>query len=554
MDGDLGIPDALHALHTDELVHFFKHRDKVLRKSQSYPYFVARTLKDYVGFLFSTWGGACWNICVLPTTLVDMVSIISFALISTFFLFALMVYCILNKTYTELSTSTNENMASQTTQVLDDIYGELSNEEIAAACDALAEPIALSKNSDTSRRFDLDVAKLLLQCAALMYARTDAPLLAALRTKGPSASPGHKRDKDADTSAPGALLANEIGTPMAQAVCAALRTHPEEVAMRAFAQKYGLEYVTLSEMHSQSSATCGLFYHPQKAFIILAYKGTSPAEFAEWVTDLSFEPQCAGSWIRGFGKVHGGFLSRIFPDHVKRRTRMPYSTIRAAVNICARELLKDKPLGTQINVWTTGHSLGCSLASLVYARQINEPGDLGRGAVVRDAYLFAAPILCDSTSVSAFNNRMRHENTSDGCHPRTMWRVTNGLDVVAVGLPHQGDHPRWGLSAHNIFSFAHLGSEIELRPAPHRCIVRGSHVTAGSEVRVVSRVHKQKAKGSNVDEKAGKVEDECALARAKCRKMQALPLLGRGFAHFATFYWVALTDVATGRCKWDEDP
>ena len=36
----------------------------------------------------------------------------------------------------------------------------------------------------------------------------------------------------------------------------------------------------------------------------------------------------------------------------------------------------------------------------MYARQINEPRDLGKNVMVRDAYLFAAPILCDVDSVN----------------------------------------------------------------------------------------------------------------------------------------------------------
>jgi len=91
-------------------------------------------------------------------------------------------------------------------------------------------------------------------------------------------------------------------------------------------------------------------------------------------------------------------------------------TIKQAVSVCAKQLLLNQPAGTQINVvrdshclgvptshplqWSTGHSLGCALGSLVYARQINEPGDFGRSVVIRDAYLFAAPILCDIQSVN----------------------------------------------------------------------------------------------------------------------------------------------------------
>lgn len=50
----------------------------------------------------------------------------------------------------------------------------------------------------------------------------------------------------------------------------------------------------------------------------------------------------------------------------------------------------------QINVWFTGHSLGCATASLVYSsflstrrKQIN----------LRDSYLFAAPIVSDQETV-----------------------------------------------------------------------------------------------------------------------------------------------------------
>jgi Lipase (class 3) len=98
--------------------------------------------------------------------------------------------------------------------------------------------------------------------------------------------------------------------------------------------------------------------------------------------------------------AHGGFVDKIFPRKIKPGARLPYDTIREAVKATSKVLLTDKPIGTQINVWTTGHSLGCSLASLVYARQINEPRDLGRNVMVRDAYLFAAPILCDVDSVN----------------------------------------------------------------------------------------------------------------------------------------------------------
>jgi hypothetical protein len=45
----------------------------------------------------------------------------------------------------------------------------------------------------------------------------------------------------------------------------------------------------------------------------------------------------------------------------------------------------------------TGHSLGTAIASLAYAKALMS-NNLGEHAVLRDAYLFATPIICDQIS------------------------------------------------------------------------------------------------------------------------------------------------------------
>ncbi|KZV92695.1 alpha/beta-hydrolase [Exidia glandulosa HHB12029] len=554
------IQSSLHALHADELVYLFKNRSKILGPHKNYKHLVWRTYKDYCYFLWFTWTRAIWNITILPTTFLDRISIIAFAVVASGVLFALFVLCLLinipavNTLY-EWFSFRYANGVSMINCMHPEIFDELSKEEIQHAYDALSAPIANCPNTDTKRHFNLDIAKLLLQCSAVMYERTSAPLQRALaiETEGLK-TPGHRVDTNPDGTLPGALLVNELGSHAATEVSKQLHRHHEENKMNEFAKKHGLEYATVSELNSQSSAVCGMFYDPNGTFIILAYKGTSPEEFSEWASDFTFEPKHAGHWIRGFGKCHGGFFSKIFPKRVGRGTRMPYNTIKHAVNVCAAQLLQRQPHGTQINVWTTGHSLGCALASLVYARQINEPGDFGRSVVVRDAYLFAAPILCDIHSVHAFNNRMHHASNVHGHHPRTMWRVTNGKDVVATALPHQGDHPEWGLSPYNLFSFAHLGTEIELRNFPHRCIVRGNHITPGSHVRVVSKFRSHNSPPPDHPEHAVKAKHERSLfARAGLRKLEQIPLIGRLISHGTAFYWVALRDVSVGSCEWDEE-
>jgi len=373
-----------------------------------------------------------------------------------------------------------------------------------------------------------------------MYERTSSPLHNALddlvrkRHKHP-----HRRQSTV-VSQPGDLLQDYVGHDDAQEVTKHLHTNPEEDALANFADSLGLRYATISELNSQGSAFCGMFWDPESTWIILAYKGTSPTEFEEWTTDFSFNPRDVGHWIRGWGKAHGGFVDKIFPRRIRAGARLPYDTIREAVKVVSQSLLINKPSDTQINVWTTGHSLGCALASLVYAKQINEPHGLGANVVVRDAYLFAAPILCDVDSVNAFNNRMNY----DPDHPRTMWRITNGLDMVARSLPASGDNGEWSLSPYNLFSYAHIGTEIQLLSAPMTSLVNGeTHITPGSDVYITSAgvvntslLHK--------DPEAKKKQDNL-------KYFQNLPLIGRVLSHGTASYWMALNEVKTGRCDWE---
>jgi hypothetical protein len=67
-------------------------------------------------------------------------------------------------------------------------------------------------------------------------------------------------------------------------------------------------------------------------------------------------------------------------------------TISAGIKIVTDELAKGKPPGTKIHVWYTGHSLGTAIASLAYSTALLSK-DTGSNALLRDAYLFATPIV-----------------------------------------------------------------------------------------------------------------------------------------------------------------
>ena len=188
-----------------------------------------------------------------------------------------------------------------------------------------------------TRIFNLDIAKILLQCSALMYERTSEPLQGALETTREALhQPLPSQEKippvDPSISQPGGVLQTAVGAVRANEISASLhQNNHEESVMASFAARLKIEYATVSELNSQSSAFCGCFWDPKSNYIIVAFKGTVPTEFVEWAGDFSYEPVEAGDYIRGFGRVHGGFMERIFPRRIEPGARLPYGEFRSVV-------------------------------------------------------------------------------------------------------------------------------------------------------------------------------------------------------------------------------
>jgi hypothetical protein len=100
-------------------------------------------------------------------------------------------------------------------------------------------------------------------------------------------------------------------------------------------------------------------------------------------------------------------------------TELPADSIREGIQIVADHLTKNTGIHS-INVYFTGHSLGCATASLAYARAVaKQSTDYKSNVRIRDAYMFAAPVIGDVKTRDAFNAMM-----SSGL-PRSMWRVSN---------------------------------------------------------------------------------------------------------------------------------
>jgi len=131
-----------------------------------------------------------------------------------------------------------------------------------------------------------------------------------------------------------------------------------------------------------------------------------------------------------------------------------------------------------------------------------------------------------------------------------MWRVTNGLDMVATALPDAGDNTAIPLGPSNLFSFAHLGMELTLRKGPEKSVVSGNAFTHGTIVRIESEVTTQPRPANPPNEVDAADEDERAIE--KLHKLERIPILGRVVAHAPGLYWHMLQNIQIGECEWQD--
>jgi hypothetical protein len=61
-----------------------------------------------------------------------------------------------------------------------------------------------------------------------------------------------------------------------------------------------LEYEPISELNSSSSSYAAIFWDRRMNWVIVAFKGTSPAEFDEWLTDFDITRVPAGHHLPGY--------------------------------------------------------------------------------------------------------------------------------------------------------------------------------------------------------------------------------------------------------------
>ncbi|KAF8323587.1 Alpha/Beta hydrolase protein [Cantharellus anzutake] len=563
-DGDDDIHSILRKLRLDEVVGLSQNNThkRTVRYNAAGNYISLVFLETgrYIRYLFQTWTSVIISILFGGLGLFDALSLLFFAVGGSALLLLILIFClaahfpVLVRLYYRWSAKYGGGLGLVNAGNPSLFYA-LTQEQAAAAKKALGVDIAKQKDNTKERFFDFDIAKLTLQIASVIYEHDNDAIRKAValtasdkpKTYAPQLSSivsGIRTNLDPPSHGPGRLLEDLFGEQKSDDVSQALDSEGDR-KIREFCAKFGIDFEPVSELNNTSSAFAGLFWDPNSNWIILSFKGTGPIEFGEWLSDFNAFMVPVGTHVNLFSKVHKGFKERVFPEDVsKLGSFRPYDTILAGTKALAKWLRKKNGFGdnVKINLWFTGHSLGCATASLVYTRMVMND-DLPKKIELRNPYLFAAPILCDRPSVESFNGKM----FGDSKRIKTMWRITSNDDAVATLLPELGDYNSLQISPNNGFAFAHLGTELKLRNEPDNSNVAGNHITYGTTVHLDSAFSKEEIAKQRAEHLAQPGEAKRELIGVF---LQKIPLIGRLIAHCTIYYWDQLDRVAIGECNW----
>jgi hypothetical protein len=232
--------------------------------------------------------------------------------------------------------------------------------------------------------------------------------------------------------------------------------------IRKQALRWGMRFASISDFTSVGGPFCGLFWpagapaNGEAPWVVLAFKGTSPTNVSEFLIDGTIAHRPANAFFGG-GAVHQGFYTALAPGAEARTD--PYATILHALRHLATQLRA--PGAPPVPLWVTGHSLGAALASLLYARLLASPGDVGPDLALRQAYTYGAPRSADADFCARFDFAM---SVPFGDATRSLWRVIDRWDVVTHIPPGLADREenRAVLPDTSLLNYGHFGIGVQL--------------------------------------------------------------------------------------------
>ncbi|KAG0151071.1 hypothetical protein CROQUDRAFT_713059 [Cronartium quercuum f. sp. fusiforme G11] len=242
----------------------------------------------------------------------------------------------------------------------------------------------------------------------------------------------------------------------------------EEPILR-LANEWGLRFVSIADFR-RSGSFAGIFYSYNSGsehlpFMIITIKGTSPDSFRDILIDCESNLESSGDFL-GTGMAHEGFYDSLFPSKTSGAEVHPYRRIIERIKMIARSARQNT--GLRSNLFIGGHSLGAGLASLLYARLLESPKDLGDDIVLRDAYTFGTPRTCDAKLATRIDFNLNNPSNQG----RQMWRIANRSrsphigDCITRVPPGMADNRdfRGDVSDGSQFAYAAVGIRVDLKP------------------------------------------------------------------------------------------
>ncbi|KAI7904234.1 Alpha/Beta hydrolase protein [Cokeromyces recurvatus] len=288
-------------------------------------------------------------------------------------------------------------------------------------------------NEDRHRTFDISIAQSLTVLSALIYERQDEFITKAFQ-----------------------LGNDNEHTPAIEQEMNRLIWESEN-RIRTIARTYGLHFAGVTELKSLAGPFCGLYWpiNYEQPFIIVVFKGTTPTNYSEFLVDATLQRVDARTFL--FGSAHEGFYDSLFSTSADNDSTNhdPYYSIQKAINHIASELSHRGP----VQIWVTGHSLGAALASLLFARLLKSPEDLGEHCQLRDAYVMGCPAIGDNDFAANFASFTNMPLS----RPSVFWRLINQSDVVSH-IPVGYDNSMVGYYAPStdFFNYSHIGHAVQI--------------------------------------------------------------------------------------------
>jgi hypothetical protein len=240
--------------------------------------------------------------------------------------------------------------------------------------------------------------------------------------------------------------------------------HPDVVSY--FATQWRLETVRVLKTDLASY----IYYSTQYPFVVVAFKGTSPFDLSEWLTDVMMVKVRPDGGVLP-GQVHEGFYNTFQWDTPSPGDREWSNRHQCDVEQVL-ELLRSSVIpkvtsnpSQRVNLWITGHSLGAALATVFLSHLTYlHTSPLSPNAKLRGAYTFGSPRVGDSTFASITDSQTALAKAS-------CFRVVNANDMIpalpftadlAVSPIHQILKESRGKAPNMVTDFEHVGTPVTL--------------------------------------------------------------------------------------------